>query len=178
MSLLWGQSEAEPPELARPSSAAANVGSAASASRPNRGSLLSLATPARPSSAGRCASRSREVVARELLKRPWLRFEPEEEEGVRGPAGARPPVLRRPWVTACLACLRWHDGLLKLASETLTLCNENSKLVRKTSKFDASALGPSRSVMIDHYEVEVCFRVSAQRCIARSQPLEKSRCKP
>ena len=37
----------EPPELASPSSAAANVGSAASASRPNRGSLLSLA-PARP----------------------------------------------------------------------------------------------------------------------------------
>jgi len=37
----------EPPELARPSSAAENVGSAASASRPNRGSLLSLA-PARP----------------------------------------------------------------------------------------------------------------------------------
>ena len=29
--------------------------------------------------------------------------------------------------------------------------------MRKTSKFDASALGPSRSVMIDHYEVEVCF---------------------
>ena len=81
-------------------------------------------------------------------------------------------------MTACLACLRWHDGLLKLASETLTLCNENSKLVRKTSKFDANALGPSRSVMIDHYEVEVCFRVSAQRCIARSQPLERSRCKP
>ena len=38
----------EPPELARPSSAAENVGSAASASRPNWGSLLSLATPARP----------------------------------------------------------------------------------------------------------------------------------
>jgi len=37
----------EPPELASPSSVAANVGSAASASRPNRGSLLSLA-PARP----------------------------------------------------------------------------------------------------------------------------------
>ena len=62
-------------------------------------------------------------------------------------------------MTAGLALLskvaRWSS---ETASETLTLCNENSKLVRKTSKFDASALGPSRSVMIDHYEVEVCFR--------------------
>jgi hypothetical protein len=50
---------------------------------------------------------------------------------------------------------RWHDGLLKLQSGTLTLCNESSKLVRKTSKFDEGALGPSQTIMIDHFEVEV-----------------------